>query len=40
MSAETRDLLLYGKLQDSLRIDIVNKAPAISGAQSYQELKE
>ena len=38
MSTETRDVLLYGKLQDGLRIDLVSKAPAISGAQSYQEL--
>ena len=38
MSAETKDVLLYGKLQDGLRIDQVNKAPAISGARSYQEL--
>ena len=38
MSAETKDVLLYGKLQDGLRIDLVSKAPAISGAQSYQEL--
>ena len=32
MSTETRDILLYGKLQDDLRIDLVSKAPAISGA--------
>ena len=38
MSAETRDVLLYDKLQDGLRLDLVSKAPAISGAQSYQEL--
>ena len=38
ISAETRDVLLYGKLQDGLRIDLVSRAPAISGAQSYQEL--
>ena len=38
MSVETRDVLLYGKLQDGLRIDLVSKAPAISGAQSYKEL--
>ena len=38
MSAETRDVLLHGKLQDGLRIDLVSKAPAISGAQSYKEL--
>ena len=38
MSAETRDVLLYGKLQNGLHLDLVSKAPAISGAQSYQEL--
>ena len=38
MSAETRDVLLYGKLQDGLWIDLVRKTPAMSGAQSYQEL--
>ena len=38
MLAETRDVLLYGKLQDSLKIDLVSRAPPISGAQSYQEL--
>ena len=38
MSTETRDVLLYGKLQDGLWIDLVSKAPAISGAQNYQEL--
>ena len=38
MSAETRDVLLYGKLRDGFRIDIVRKASAISGTQSYQEL--
>ena len=38
MSTETRDVLLYGKLQDGLRLDLVSKAPAISGAQSYKEL--
>ena len=39
MSAETRDVLLYGKLQDGLRIDLVSKAPAISGAQNYHISK-
>ena len=34
MSAETKDVLLYGKLQDGLRIDLVIKAPAISGAKN------
>ena len=38
MSAETRDVLLYGKLQDSMRVDLVSKVPAISGTQSYKEL--
>ena len=38
MSLDTRDVLLYGKLQDGLRINLVSKAPAISGAQNYQEL--
>ena len=38
MSTETRDVLLYGKLQDGLWIDLVSKALAISGAQNYQEL--
>jgi len=38
MSAETRDVLLYGKLQDGLHLDNVSKAPAISGAQSCQKL--
>ena len=31
-------MLLYGKLQDGLWTDLVSRAPAISGAQSYQEL--
>ena len=38
MSAETGDVLLNGKLQDDLQIDLVSRAPAISGAQNYQEL--
>ena len=38
MSTETRDVLLYKKLQDGLRIDLVSKALAISRAQYYQEL--
>ena len=38
MSAEARDVLLYGKLQDGLRNDLISKAPAISEAQSYKEL--
>jgi len=35
MSAEIKDALLYGKLQDGLRLDLVSNAP---GAQSYKEL--
>jgi len=35
MSTETRDILLYGKPQDGLRIDLVSKTPA---TQSYREL--
>ena len=38
MSSETRDVLLYGKLQDGLWNDLVSKTPAISGRHSYQEL--
>ena len=37
MSAETRDVLLYVKLQDGLQIDLVSTAPALSGVQSYRE---
>ena len=36
MSAETRGVLLYGKLQDGLRIDLVSRAPAISGARAIR----
>lgn len=38
MSKETRDVLLYGKLQDGLWIDFISRALVISRAQSYQEL--
>ena len=38
MSTETKNVLLYGKLQDGLRIDLFSKAPAILGTQNYQEL--
>ena len=38
MSLDTRDVPLYGKLRDGLRIDLVSKAPAIPGAQNYCEL--
>lgn len=37
MSAETRDTLLHGQLQDGLLLEIMN-APAVSGSQSYKEL--
>ena len=37
MSAETRDTLLHGQLQDGLLLEIMY-APAVSGSQSYKEL--
>ena len=37
MSVETRDTLLHGQLQDALKHELM-QAPAVSGAQSYQEL--
>ena len=37
LTAETRDTLLYGQLQEGLRMEIVH-APAVSGAQSYADL--
>ena len=37
LSAETRDALLYGQLQEGLRYDLL-KSPAVSGARTYQEL--
>ena len=37
MSSETRDTLLFGQLQEGLKYDLV-KAPAVSGAQGYQQL--
>ena len=37
MSVETRDTLLHGQLQDGLKHDLM-QAPAVSGAQTYQEL--
>ena len=33
MSPDTPNVLLYGKWQDGLKIDLVSKAPAISGPQ-------
>lgn len=37
MSAETRDTLLHGQLQEGLKYEIL-KGPAVSGAQSYTGL--
>ena len=37
MSSETRDTLLYSQLQEGLKYDLM-KAPAVSGAQGYQQL--
>ena len=37
MSAETRATLLHGQLQEGLRQEVM-RAPAVSGAQTYQEL--
>ena len=37
MSTETRDTLLHGQLQDALKHELM-QAPAVSGAQTYQEL--
>ena len=37
MSAETRDTLLYGQLQEGLRHELM-RAPGVSGARTYQEL--
>ena len=37
ITAETRDALLQGQLQEGLRLTIV-MAPAVSGAKTYQEL--
>ena len=37
MLAETRDALLYAQLQEGLKYDLM-KAPAVSGALSYQAL--
>ena len=37
MSAETRDTLLHGQLQEGLRDEIM-RAPAVSGAPTYKEL--
>ena len=37
MSVETRDTLLYGQLQEGLRLKLM-RGPAVSGAATYQEL--
>ena len=37
MSSETRDTLLYGQMQEGLRIELM-RGPAVSGARGYQEL--
>ena len=37
MSAETRDTLLYGQIQEGLTYTLV-KSTAVSGARSYSEL--
>ena len=37
MSAETRDTLLHGQLQEGLRYELM-RSPAVSGAQNYKEL--
>ena len=37
MSAETKDMLLYGQLQEGLHLQLM-RSPAVSGAKDYQEL--
>ena len=37
LSAETRDVLLYGQLQEGLSYSLI-ESPSVSGAQSYREL--
>ena len=37
MSVETKDTLLYGQLQEGLRLELM-QGPAVSGARNYQEL--
>ena len=37
MSSETRDMLLYGQMQEGLRL-LLMRGPAVSGSKSYQEL--
>ena len=37
MSRETRDTILYGQLQDGLRMNLL-RSPSVSGSLSYKEL--
>ena len=37
MSRETKDAMLYGKLQEGLRLSLI-RSPSVSGAMTYQEL--
>ena len=37
MGSDTREVLLYGQLQEGLRYEII-KSPVVSGARSYKEL--
>ena len=37
MLAETKDMLLYGQLQEGLHLQLM-RAPSVSGAKKYQEL--
>ena len=38
MSVETREAILYGQLQDGLKLNLM-KSPSVSGSRSYTELK-
>ena len=37
LSAETRDMLLYGQLQEGLSYTLM-ELPSVSGSQNYREL--
>ena len=37
MSRETKDTMLYGQLQEGLRLSLI-RSPSVSGAMTYQEL--
>ena len=37
MSRETKDAMLYGQLQEGLRLSLI-RSPSVSGAMTYQEL--